>query len=171
ANVGTLVEPLTRTEYLSTPTLRPPNLFSHSDQVYEWQTGIAGPTLNTGWGGRTGDRTMPLNGAARFPMIVTVAGSTIFRTGTATRALEMTTQGPVALSGFGTGTSSQIRYAAMRDLLLLDRELPFVKASGDTVTKALDTNALVSQALAAAPPLQTVFPATSLGDQLAIAER
>jgi uncharacterized protein (DUF1501 family) len=171
ANVGTLVEPLTRAEYLSTPALRPPNLFSHSDQVYEWQTGIAGPTLNTGWGGRTGDRTMPLNGGAGFPMIVTVAGAAIFGTGNATRAFEMTTSGTVALSGFGSGTSSQIRYAAMRDLLLLDRNLPFVKAAGDTVTKALETNAIATQALAGAPPLQTVFPMTSLGDQLEMVAR
>jgi uncharacterized protein (DUF1501 family) len=170
-NVGTLVEPITRAEYLSTPALRPANLFSHSDQVYEWQTGAADPELSTGWGGRTGDHTMTLNGTAAFPMIVTVAGAAVFGTGTATRAFEMTTEGPVGLAGFGVGTSSQIRAAAMRDLLLLDRDLPLVKAAQDTVGKVLDSGTLAAQALAGAPPLQTVFPPSVLGAQLKMVAR
>jgi uncharacterized protein (DUF1501 family) len=170
-NVGTLIEPLSRSEYLSSPALRPPNLFSHSDQVYEWQTGVAGPQLTTGWGGRTGDRTLTMNGSALFPMIVTLAGATVFGTGTVARAFEMTTQGTVALSGFGTSTNSQIRRTAMRDLLQMDREITFVRAAGDTVQKSLDTDALVTQALGNAPPLQTVFPAGSLADQLKMVAR
>ena len=170
-NVGTLVEPLSRAEYLSSPALRPPNLFSHSDQVFEWQTGIAAPALTTGWGGRVGDRTLTMNGTAVFPMIVTVAGATVFGTGAVARAFEMTPQGTVALAGFSTSTNSQIRRAAMRDLLLMDRDVTFVRAAGDTVTKALDTDALVTQALAAAPPVQTVFTAGSLADQLRMVAR
>jgi uncharacterized protein (DUF1501 family) len=170
-NVGTLVEPITRAQYLTTPALRPPSLFSHSDQVYEWQTGIAAPLLTTGWGGRTGDRTLPMNGTATFPMIVTLSGATVFGTGTVARAFEMTTSGTVALAGFSTSQNSQIRYGAMRDLLLLDRDVTLVKAAGNTVTKALDTDALVTQALALAPPLQTVFPSGTLGDQLRMVAR
>ena len=170
-NVGTLIEPLTRAQYLSTPALRPPNLFSHSDQVYQWQTGIAAPPLTTGWGGRTGDRTLTLNGTALFPMIVTLAGATVFGTGVVARAFEMTPQGTVALAGFSGSANSQIRFTAMRDLLRLDRDVTFVRAAGDTVNKALDTDALVTQALRDAPPLQTVFPVSTLGDQLKMVAR
>jgi uncharacterized protein (DUF1501 family) len=170
-NVGTLVEPLTRAQYLASPALRPPNLFSHSDQVYEWQTASAAPPLTTGWAGRTGDRTLPMNGTATFPMIVTLSGATVFGTGTVARAFEMTTSGTVALAGFSTSQNSQIRYGAMRDLLLLNRNVTLVKAAGDTVTKALDTDALVTQALALAPPVHTVFPSGTLGDQLRMVAR
>jgi uncharacterized protein (DUF1501 family) len=170
-NVGTLIEPISRAQYLSTPALRPPNLFSHSDQVYEWQTGVAYPPLTTGWGGRTGDRTLSMNGEALFPMIVTLAGATTFGTGAVARAFEMTPQGTVALSGFSSSTNSQIRRTAMRDLLLLDRNVTFVRAAGDTVDKALDTDALVTQALNAAPPLQTIFPVSTLADQLRMVAR
>jgi uncharacterized protein (DUF1501 family) len=170
-NVGTLIEPISRAEYLASPSLRPPNLFSHSDQVYEWQTGIAAPPLSTGWGGRTADRTLTMNGAAAFPMIVTVAGATAFGTGSVARAFEMTPQGTVALSGFSGSTNSQIRRTAMRDLLQMDRDVTFVRAAGDTVTKALDTDALVTQALNSAPPLQTVFPVGTLADQLKMVAR
>ena len=50
ANVGTLVRPLTRAQYLAgqnTPT----NLFSHSDQTVQAQTGTSTPN-GSGWGGR-----------------------------------------------------------------------------------------------------------------------
>jgi uncharacterized protein (DUF1501 family) len=170
-NVGTLVEPISRAEYLSVPALRPPNLFSHSDQVYEWQTGIAAPRLSTGWAGRTGDHTVTLNGPGLLPTIVTLSGASVFGKGAVARAFEMTPQGTVALSGFSDTTNSQNRYAAMRDLLALDRDVPFVRAVGDTMSKALDTNALISEALNAAPPLQTVFPVSSLGSQLAMVAR
>ncbi len=170
-NVGTLIEPISRAQYQSSPVLRPPNLFSHSDQVYEWNTGIAAPPLTTGWGGRTGDRTLSLNGSATFPMIVTLSGATVFGTGTVARAFEMSSGGTVALAGFNSSSTSQIRYAAMRDLLQMNRDLTFVRSAGDTVTKALDNDALVTQALATAPPLQTVFPAGSLGDQLRMVAR
>jgi uncharacterized protein (DUF1501 family) len=170
-NVGTLIEPISRAQYLASPALRPPNLFSHSDQVYGWHTGIAAPPLATGWGGRTGDRTLSMNGTALFPMIVTVAGATVFGTGAVARAFEMTPQGTVALSGFSSSTNSQLRRTAMRDLLQLDRDITFVRTAADTVDKALDTDALVTQALSAAPALQTVFPAGTLADQLKMVAR
>ena len=54
-NVGPLVQPLTRQEYQSGAP-RPYQLFSHSDQVAQWQTSIADRVGQTGWGGRTADR-------------------------------------------------------------------------------------------------------------------
>src|SRR2546421_7577864 len=37
-NVGTLAYPLTRAQYNASPSKRPPQLFSHADQVTQWQT-------------------------------------------------------------------------------------------------------------------------------------
>ena len=41
ANVGPLVQPLTRTQYQSQQKAIPLNLFSHSDQQVAWQTSLA----------------------------------------------------------------------------------------------------------------------------------
>src|SRR5919198_1253718 len=49
-------------------------LFSHSDQQNEWQTSAATGSSATGWGGRTADRTAPLN-ASVVPVVVSVAGT------------------------------------------------------------------------------------------------
>jgi uncharacterized protein (DUF1501 family) len=169
-NVGSLVQPLTRAEYLAHPELRPPNLFSHSDQIAQWHTGAATP-LGTGWGGRLGDHTLAHNGASTFPMAVSLSGSPLFGTGVVVRPYQITPQGGVGLAGFSTSATSQIRFNALRQILTLDREHVFVRAAGDVVGGAIASNDLLTQALAAAPPLVTTFPATSLGDQLRMVAR
>src|SRR4051794_6652294 len=55
ANVGTLVQPLTRTQYVANTTLAPNNLFSHSDQQSQWQTTASHGSSSTGWSGRLAD--------------------------------------------------------------------------------------------------------------------
>src|SRR5213075_2791021 len=80
ANVGPLVEPLTRTTYQNGTGKKPLQLFSHSDQVGLWQSSIANNASQTGWGGRTADKTGGLNGPATFPQVITIAGISLFVT-------------------------------------------------------------------------------------------
>jgi uncharacterized protein (DUF1501 family) len=165
-NVGSLSRPLTQAEYRSNSSLRPPNLFSHSDQVAQWQAATAALNTPTGWGGRTGDRTSGLNGAATFPLIVSVAGQQLFGLGQNTIPYQISSNGSVALRGFNTSVESNLRFAAMQQLLTMDREHPFVASAGDTLGKAISNDQLLTQALTTAPPLATVFPNTGLGNQL-----
>jgi uncharacterized protein (DUF1501 family) len=171
ANVGSLLEPLDRPTYLARPDLRPPSLFSHSDQVAQWNTSCASPALLTGWGGRVGDRTLHMNGDIPFPMMVSIAGSTLFGTGAVVRPLEVTSSGTVGLAGFNTSSTSQTRYNAMKQLLGVDNDITFAKTMGVTVGRAIETNELLSTALTTIPPLVTVFPNTGLGNQLRMVAR
>lgn len=171
SNVGALVAPITRADYLAHPELRPANLFSHSDQIFQWQSGGSAPALPTGWGGRVGDHTLDLNGDAAFPMIVSLSGAPLFGTGTSVRPLELTNSGSIPLSGFSSSATSQTRYTALRQLLTLGGKRPFVAAAGATVARAIDSDQRLSAALASAPALQTVFPTGSLADQLKLVAR
>ena len=54
-NVGPLTQPLTREDYRAGAP-RPYQLFSHSDQIAQWQSAIADRVSPTGWGGRIADR-------------------------------------------------------------------------------------------------------------------
>src|ERR1700692_1836476 len=68
ANVGTLVEPLTKTQYLSSGTPKPDNLFSHIDQQHQWEASISDtPSLTSGWGGRLTDQLASLNARVTVP--------------------------------------------------------------------------------------------------------
>ena len=55
ANAGTLLAPITMAQYKA-GTMRPPNLFSHSDQQMLWQGLMPGGIVRSGWGGRLADK-------------------------------------------------------------------------------------------------------------------
>jgi uncharacterized protein (DUF1501 family) len=57
ANVGMLVRPITRDQYLQHTVPVPANLYSHTDQQLQWQSSIASGSSSTGWGGRAACRT------------------------------------------------------------------------------------------------------------------
>lgn len=165
-NVGTLVEPITKSQYRSgQQSLRPESLFSHSDQQQQWQTSVArdaGANAPTGWGGRTADHTEGLNGSTTFPMIVSPSGGNLFTTGERARPLVPSS----GLAGFTTSAASTARYNAMQQLLASDNEATLVRTANEMMrTGIINTNTL-NQALAAAAAVQTVFPNTGLGRQL-----
>src|SRR5579883_703807 len=67
ANVGSLVQPLTRAQYLANQATVPQNLFSHSDQQMQWQTSVTNGTVTTtGWAGRVADQVEFMNSPSTF---------------------------------------------------------------------------------------------------------
>ena len=167
-NVGPLVEPLTRATYQNGSGKRPYQLFSHSDQVTQWQNAVSQTLGQAGWGGRIADRTGGLNGAATFPQLVSIAGVSVFMTGNNTRPLaisdartSLSSVLPLTMTlGPGDGifpfTSDQVaaRRVAFDQLRAIDHDAMLVKASGDLTTSALQT----SQALSVNPTINTIFP-------------
>jgi uncharacterized protein (DUF1501 family) len=162
-NVGPLVQPLTRQQYQSGAP-RPYQLFSHSDQVSQWQTSVADRIAQSGWGGRTADRFVPH--ASGLPMITTLSGG-IFTRGETTTPLTIPAA-PTALnqvlvlSGFGTAADEVARRTSMQSLRLLDNEAALVASASRTTQQALD----IGQTFNTDVTLATVFPNTTLGNQL-----
>lgn len=168
-NVGSLVQPITRANYAA-GIGRPYQLFSHSDQVNQQQSSIANTTGQTGWGGRVADKTNSLNGAVALPMNISLAGSSLFSTGVLSRQLAISAapttlanllvlnwNGPAAANPNTSGSS-------YRTLLSFDQNSSaLIKGASDTTSQALTADASLNQP---DPVLTTVFPNTSLGNQL-----
>ena len=56
SNVGTLIEPVANvTEYYDSNTKLPLGLYSHSDQIQQWQTATPHSRAAVGWGGKIAD--------------------------------------------------------------------------------------------------------------------
>lgn len=165
ANVGTLVNPLTKTQYQQKSAGIPLNLFSHLDQQNAWQSGLAQNFATTGWGGRVADALQGCN-TANFPTIVSLGGSTLFCAGAQTNPATMTAGQTPGLQGFSTATSSQARLTAVNNLLAFDNSLTLVRAANGIANSGITQANQLNQALAAAPALSTVFPTSSLGQQL-----
>ncbi len=164
ANVGNLVQPITRTQYQQNIG-RPYQLFSHSDQVAQQQSGISSAPAQTGWGGLVADRMIAVNGSAPLPMIISISGTSLFATGKLTRQLAVSaapTQLNQLLPLTMTGDVGNVRRATYDALRGFDTGFSLVKASSDTTTQALVAGA----ALGTDPTLVTVFPNSSLGNQL-----
>jgi uncharacterized protein (DUF1501 family) len=168
ANVGPLVQPLTRPQYQQQQLPIPLNLFSHSDQQLAWQTSAAQGRSPTGWAGRAADYLAQAGvNASRFPAFFSVAGNVIEGTGTSTQPVAVSPGQSLQLTGFNSSEASQARYNALTALVNEGSGLALVQAADDTLAHSLsDANAL-SAALAKATPLKTPFPTnTSLGAQL-----
>ncbi|WP_342067827.1 DUF1501 domain-containing protein [Achromobacter kerstersii] len=78
-NVGPLVAPTTKAEYISARVPLPPKLFSHNDQQSYWQA-LAPEGASSGWGGRLTDLFASANAQRTFTGI-TAGGSTVLLAG------------------------------------------------------------------------------------------
>ncbi len=170
ANVGNLVQPVTMDQYIKGLAKLPSNLFSHADQQAEMQTSVAGGGSTTGWAGRLADH-MPTSNTSTYPMFVSVAGNAIFGVGANTHPGAVTPNAAVGLQGFGTDAGSQARLAALKTLLGQDTQRTdsgaiLLKQAARNMNNALTDAATLETALKSATALKTVFPTTSIGQQL-----
>lgn len=159
-NVGQLDQPLTRAQYqagLNTPT----NLFSHSDQIVQAQTGTSKPDGH-GWGGRLLDCCGVTDSLAAISM----SSPALFLNGFNVGGNVIPPGQGLNLSGmsYWPGTESiQTRQNAMTQLLTLD--------GGNEIRKA--ANRQMADGLQLANALKNTgqgtnfsFPGTPLGNQL-----
>jgi len=144
ANMGPLVEPLTRAEYRAGTKKRPDNLFSHSDQQVQSQSSISQASLSgiTGWAGRLGDRAFGLNAPGATPMSMSFSGNQPFGTGVVVRTLALPTAGTFGYAGDSATPNAQqmARTAARAALLAADDSNLMVAATQATSESALNAS-------------------------------
>jgi uncharacterized protein (DUF1501 family) len=169
-NVGTLTQPTTKAQYQARSVALPPKLFSHNDQQSYWQaSNPEGAT--SGWGGRLGDLLASGNGQAQLTC-VNASGNAVFVAGRTAIPYSVTSSGPIALSGNSTLFGSAAGSTALKALMTGSRANIFENEHSKVSKRSLDTGALVTTSLAAAPTFTTVYPTgNSLADQLKIVAR
>lgn len=172
ANVGPLVAPVTRQDFLSRTAAVPPQLFSHSDQTVHWQTSLPDQPSRTGWGGRAADLLQSLNENARISMAISVAGTNTFQVGNVVTQYQVAPEGPVGLTSYVPAASgADASSNAVRALLAHSYGNLFERGYSGIFQRALGNQELLSGALAGAPALTTEFPQTDLGLQLQMIAR
>jgi len=167
ANVGPLVQPLTRNQYQNQQAGIPLNLFSHSDQQLAWQTSIAQGHSSTGWAGRAADYIASQNiNSSNFPPFFSVAGNVLEGTGVSTQPVALAPGQSLTLAGFNASAASQARLSALNSLLTTGSGVSLVQAADDTLANSISDASALTAALAKGTPLKTKFPTTSIGAQL-----
>ncbi|MGD0499638.1 MAG: DUF1501 domain-containing protein [Bryobacteraceae bacterium] len=158
ANVGTLVQPLTRSLYLNNQSLAPANLFSHADQQMQWQTTTSRGVSNTGWGGRLADAMAGANPSGSLPTFISIAGNIIQGSGGQTSPATVVPGAALGLQGFNSSAASQARLNSMQELLTFDTGATLIQQASATLQQGIANDATLSKALAGAAPLKTAFP-------------
>ncbi len=123
ANIGTLIEPIPNKQAYGNGTIAVPKaLFSHRDQIEQWQTSVPqGMQILSGWGGRAADVIHSAYNTEQtagyyMPMNFSLSGNSAFQIGQSEGQFVITNGG--ALSFTGTNSNSPVHQAknqALRD--------------------------------------------------------
>ncbi len=189
-NAGPLVYPMTRDQYKNNSVPKPPQLFSHSDQVTHWQTSLPDQPANTGWGGRLAremflDMTASQRNASQISLCTSIAGQNTLEIANTLgitlspgenaanigklKQYHVSTGGAVTLSGV-TGN----RKTAMTNIAALNHTNLQETAYGDVLERAIvlgDTLNTSIAPTAAANFFTQPFPNSTLGNQLKMVAR
>jgi len=180
-NTGTLVFPMTRAQYQGGILEKPPQLFSHADQVTQWQTSIPDQPPATGWGGRCADLLASVQPNSPISLSVTLSGANTFEVGNIVSQYSVSTSGAVALTAL-----SGSRLAALTNILALPYPNMQAQAYASVAEHSINSSSILNGAISAtsSPTYWTVpFPGTitpptggasfssSLGPQLKMVAR
>jgi uncharacterized protein (DUF1501 family) len=169
-NVGTLVEPTNRDAYRNRTVQVPLNLFSHSDQINQWQTSVSNSAFPSGWGGRAADKIGDLNTTV-FPPVTSTAGTPIFTIGNDERPLAIAAaptrlDAALRLDGFPNPPDNDPRYLQMQHLLSVDRDKTLVRGASRVTGEAVAMERAIRFTGDPLVPPFPLNPRTSLGNQL-----
>jgi uncharacterized protein (DUF1501 family) len=160
ANVGTLIEPTTRAQFLAGQGL-PSNLFSHPDQQLEWQNAASSGATPTGWAGRMADLLSgSYNPSATIPMITSVNGDTLFCNGAASTPVSVS-PGNLGGAACSEGSECIARQMAAQALLTFSSGVSLVTADNQITSNAYNYAQILSAATKSVAPLKTEFPANN----------
>jgi uncharacterized protein (DUF1501 family) len=147
ANVGTLAQPLTKAQYLSTATAKPESLFSHIDQQHQWQAAASNAASNSGWGGRLLDQLAEMNANSSLPPMISTGGNNLFVTGAASQALVIPISGSFGLHGISNDSADAARLSALEKLLSVDAAVNLTQAAQAVLRGALSGSAILDPIL------------------------
>ncbi len=142
-NVGTLVEPLSRREEFENSLRKVPlGLFSHADQIMQWQTSVPQSRSAKGWGGRMADLLQAANDSQDISMNISLAGNNTFQAGN--DVVEYTISplgnGSLGIRGYQDASPlNQIRTAAVNNLLERQYQDVFEQTYAD-ITRQAEVN-------------------------------
>lgn len=170
-NMGTLVAPMTRAQWLANSIVRPKQLFSHSDQINQQQTSISTVLAETGWGGRAADlMEAAFNPTADVSMALSSSSNAVYLTGHAARLYVVGTSGPVNIPKRASYSSHAPAAAALTSLLAANSTHQIEQAYLTVAQRSVSNYSAVTAAIGSST-MNVTFPGTSLGNQLKMIAR
>ncbi|MEL6143014.1 MAG: DUF1501 domain-containing protein, partial [Bacteroidota bacterium] len=169
ANVGTLIEPTTLPDVISENARLPVGLFSHADQIQQWQTSVPQDRAAIGWGGKMADLLNAMNENQRISMNISLSGNNVFQSGQQTieYTINPAVGGAETIYGYNEeGIFEQIQTSAINNLLEQQYQNIFQQTYANTIRQSIDSNEEFANAITNLPPLMTAFSDNELSTNL-----
>ena len=150
SNIGTLMSPMTKTDYVNRSITRPLGLFSHADQIQQWQTAIMDQRTATGWGGKIADLINDQNNNQNISMNVTLSGTNIFQAGNETIEYAINEQGSKGIGGYDAQSGwifNRLRSEAIDNMLAQNYQDVFKKTYANTIINSIGAHEQFSTAI------------------------
>lgn len=152
ANVGTLVEPETTLQKYESGTAKLPfGIYSHADQIMQWQTSLPDQRTASGWGGRIADYLQAANENPNISMGISVSGTNVFQTGNVAIPFSTSINGQSerTLYDFKEDDEylSQFRTPAINNMLEAQYQSLFQQSYVNTLSTSIEANELFAQAV------------------------
>jgi uncharacterized protein (DUF1501 family) len=167
-NVGPLVEPTSKDQFMNGSVTLPPQLFSHNDQQDQW-TSLRGTNVSkTGWAGRMADLIRTGVSSQQMATNASLFGNNLFQAADETVAYVMGPSGPLQFEGFSSDPDNPgfAQQQTFQRILDANYESIYARAFSDIQRRAIDSAETISNAIDSAPVLATAFPQSQLGTQL-----
>lgn len=154
-NVGTLVEHVSKSQYVGKSVRLPRNLFSHADQLQQWQTSVPTEAGGIGWAGRAADILQSSVNDSRISMNVSVSGNNVWQTGRKLFAYSIGDSGSLQLANYnspfdapdvGFSARTALRTAAVDNILHQEYQNLFDRAFAGNLRDSLDASSYFSAA-------------------------
>ncbi|MEY3366857.1 MAG: hypothetical protein RI973_12 [Bacteroidota bacterium] len=179
ANVGTLIEPIANaTEYQAGLKRIPLGLYSHADQIQQWQTAIPHTREAVGWGGRVADLLKSLNGNQNISMNISLSGRNVWQSGNTVLEYSISNSGngvegiaPIVPSWYSNaGFLQRLQMSAIEDLSTFHYANVFKDTFGELTEQSVEAFEALEQAIAGVN-LSTPFSTNSLAKNLKMIAR
>jgi len=160
ANIGTLLEPFDPLAVENGTARLPLGLFSHADQINQWQTAVPNARIAEGWGGRIADLMRDVNIANGVSMNISLSGSNVFQSGReiGEYSIEAAGDGAPGVNAYADGTDLGVLRQRMIDELLGVPQANILRREySQRLRAAIDAQAVFVDAIRTAPELTTVF--------------
>ena len=175
SNIGTLVEPiLNYNEYKNGIKKLPLGIYSHADQIMQWQTSVPQSRDALGVGGRIADLLHANNTNTEISMNISLAGKNIFQRGQEIAEYAISdnvSPGSVGLSSLpswwsNAGQIEDARNGGIDSMVSKVYANLLQQTYATTVKNSMSSFVTFKEALQRVPSMTTMFPGTGLGSEL-----
>jgi len=176
SNVGTLIHPIPDRSFFSSAE-KPLGLYSHADQIQQWQTSVPHSRQALGWGGRVADIINTMNTNQDISMNISLDGRNVFQTGNQTFEYSISNTenavGPIQKipEGYNRGYLNVLRDQTIDSMVSEMYNNVFQKTLSNQLKTSIDSQSQFRNAIAGVPSITTNFSSHKLSQDLKMMAR